>query len=167
MSFEYSADEIFEMAEQIERNGARFYRKAAEVVEEAHVSQLLRELAAWEEGHEKTFAAMRADLRETERQNVVFDPDQETSVYLHALADGHVFDIRQDPVTRLSGKETAEDILRLAIGQEKDSIVFYLGLKEFTPTQLGRERIDEVIKEEMKHIGFLNREIVALRRGLA
>ena len=27
--FDFSADEIFEMAQQIERNGAQFYRKAA------------------------------------------------------------------------------------------------------------------------------------------
>jgi hypothetical protein len=27
----------------------------------------------------------------------------------------------------------------------------------------GRERIEEIIKEEMGHIGFLNREIAALR----
>lgn len=30
MSFNFNADEIFEMAEEIERNGAKFYRKAAE-----------------------------------------------------------------------------------------------------------------------------------------
>jgi len=29
MSFDFSADEILAMAEQIERNGARFYRRAA------------------------------------------------------------------------------------------------------------------------------------------
>jgi len=29
MSYDFNADEVFEMAEQIERNGVRFYREAA------------------------------------------------------------------------------------------------------------------------------------------
>ena len=32
MSYDFNADEIFEIAEQIERNGAKFYRTAAESV---------------------------------------------------------------------------------------------------------------------------------------
>lgn len=162
MSFEFNADEILEMAEQIERNGARFYRKAAELVKEAAVSKLFQDLAAWEDGHERAFATMRADLARQEREPRVFDPEHETSMYLRAMADGHVFDARVDPADTLTGKESAEDILRMAIGQEKDSIVFYTGLKEMISQTSGRVRIEEIIKEEMGHIGFLNREIAAL-----
>ncbi|MCG6946605.1 MAG: ferritin family protein [Deltaproteobacteria bacterium] len=163
MSFEFNADEILEMAEQIERNGARFYRKAAELVEDAGISTLLQDLAAWEDGHERAFATMRADLVYQEREPRVFDPEHETSMYLRAMADGHVFDAKVDPAETLTGKESAEDILRMAIGQEKDSIVFYTGLKEMISQTAGRERIEAIIKEEMGHIGFLNREIAALK----
>jgi rubrerythrin len=162
MTFEFNADEILEMAVQIERNGARFYRKAAELVEEATVRKLFQDLAAWEDGHERAFATIRTDLAQQEREPRVFDPEHETSMYLRAMADGHVFDARVDPADRLTGKESAEDILRMAIGQEKDSIVFYTGLKEMISQTAGRERIEEIIKEEMGHIGFLNREIAAL-----
>ena len=162
MSFEFNADEILEMAEQIERNGARFYRKAAELVQDAAISKLLEDLASWEDGHERAFAAMRADLADQEREPRVFDPEHETSMYLRAMADGHVFDARVDPTEKLTGTESATDILRMAIGQEKDSIVFYTGLKEMISQTAGRERIEEIIKEEMGHIGFLNREIAAL-----
>ena len=34
-NLDFSADEIFEMAQQIERNGARFYRRAASVAKAA------------------------------------------------------------------------------------------------------------------------------------
>jgi rubrerythrin len=78
------------------------------------------------------------------------------------MADGHVFDARVDPTDTLTGKELAEDILQMAIGQEKDSIVFYTGLKEMISETAGRERIEEIIKEEMGHIGFLSREIAVL-----
>ncbi len=162
MSFEFNADEILEMAEKIERNGARFYRKAAELVKNAAISKLLQDLAAWEDGHERVFATVRADLAHQERESRVFDPEHETSMYLRAMADGHVFDARVDPADTLTGSESAEDILRMAIGQEKDSIVFYTGLKEMISQAAGRERIEAIIKEEMGHIGFLNREIAAL-----
>ena len=163
MSFEFNADEILEMAQHIERNGARFYRRAAELVEEVAIRKLLEDLAAWEDGHERAFVTMRADLAAQEREPQVFDPEHEISMYLRAMADGHVFDARVDPADTLTGKESAADILRMAIGQEKDSIVFYTGLKEMISQTAGRERIEAIIKEEMGHIGFLNREIAALR----
>ena len=162
MSFEFNADEILEMAQHIERNGARFYRKAAELLKDAAVSKLLQDLAVWEDGHERGFATMRADLAAHESEPQVFDPEHEISMYLRAMADGHVFDARVDPADTLTGRESAEDILRMAIGQEKDSIVFYTGLKEMISQTAGRERIEAIIKEEMGHIGFLNREIAAL-----
>ncbi len=162
MGIEFNAGEILEMAEKIERNGARFYRKAAELLKDATVSKLLQDLATWEEGHEKIFASLRARLTDSELQATTFDPEQETSMYLRAMADGHVFDARVEPADRLTGKESAEDILRMAIGQEKDSIVFYTGLKAMVSQTAGRERIEEIIQEEMGHIGFLHREIAAL-----
>ena len=70
----FNADEIFEMAGQIERNGARFYRKAAERADGECREMLLR-LAAKEEDHERTFAAMRAELGP--QQPTTFDPDNE------------------------------------------------------------------------------------------
>ncbi|MBW1982858.1 MAG: ferritin family protein [Deltaproteobacteria bacterium] len=164
MAFEFNAEEIFRMAEQIERNGVRFYRRAAEVIDDAAVSQLMSELAAWEEGHEKLFAAMRARLGETEKQQTVFDPEDETASYLRAMADGHVFNVRQDEAAIPGGEETVQEILEQALQREKDSIVFYLGLQEFTADVSVKNKVEEIIREEMKHIGFLNKQMRALAR---
>ena len=51
MSITFNADEIFEMAEQIERNGAKFYREAAENASDADVKEMLLSMAAMEDGH--------------------------------------------------------------------------------------------------------------------
>jgi rubrerythrin len=166
MSFEFNPDEVLQMAEQIERNGARFYRMAADLVEGGGANELLRKLADWEEDHGRIFADIRAQLRQPERQATVFDPDREAALYLRAMADGHVFDVRIEPADLLTGREEVEEILRLAIGQEKDSIIFYLGLKEIIPEKMGRERIDEIIKEEMRHIAYLNKEMATKRSEL-
>jgi rubrerythrin len=90
------------------------------------------------------------------------DPYGEAILYVRGMADGHVFDVRKDPSERLTGKETMEDILRTAIGLEKDSIVFYLGIKEIVPERLSKQRIDDIIKEEMGHIAILSQEMAGL-----
>jgi rubrerythrin len=53
------------------------------------------------------------------------------------------------------------EILKSAIEAEKDSIVFYLGMKEEVPENLGKNRIEAIIKEEMGHIRLLSKQLVA------
>jgi rubrerythrin len=166
MSMPFNADEIFEMAEQIERNGARFYRRAAEGTAEQQNRQLLLDLAAMEDEHEKAFASMRANLPDTERGATVFDPEGQAALYLRAMADGYVFDVKTDPTELFTEKQTMEDILQKAIGMEKDSIVFYLGIKELVPERLGKDKIDAIIKEEMNHITSLSKQLATLRHEL-
>jgi len=54
--------------------------------------------------------------------------------------------------------------LKAAITAEKDSIVFYLGMKEAVPENLGKGRIEKIIKEEMGHIKFLSSKLISLKR---
>ena len=164
MSTPFNAGEILEMAQEIERNGARFYRRAAGGTVESRNRQLLVHLAAMEDEHEKIFTSMRANLTDAERATTVFDPDDQAALYLRAMADGHVFDVKADPAELFTGKETMENILQTAMGMEKDSIVFYLGMKELVPERLGKDRIDAIIKEEMGHLASLGRELAALRQ---
>ena len=91
MGYDFNVDEIFEMAEQVERNGAKFYRGAAENMDDADAKTLLNEFAVMEDEHEKTFAALRAELKDTDKQSTVFDPEGESALYLRALADTRVF----------------------------------------------------------------------------
>ena len=73
MSYGFSADEIFEMSEQMERNGGKFYRKAAEGTEDPEAKKILLDLAAMEDDHEKMFKEMRAELSEQLKSPTVFD----------------------------------------------------------------------------------------------
>lgn len=157
MSFEFNADEIFEIAEQIERNGASFYRKAAEKIQDADKKQLLIHLAEMEDGHEQRFKKMRANLSEDEKIMKDFDPEGEASGYLKALADTRIFYEKETDFTSF------EEILKSAITAEKDSIVFYTGMKETVPSNLGKDKIDEIIKEEMGHIKILSNELLELK----
>ncbi len=167
MSFDFTADEIFEMAEQIERNGAQFYRSSADGVKEPSSRKLLMNLAAMEDEHEKTFASMRSGLPDKEKGTPTFDPDNEAVLYLKALADSRVFVEKQIPnlaaMADRSDDEIMREILKFAIGAEKESIVFYLGMKEAVPENLGKGRLDAIIKEEMGHIRLLSNRLVSIK----
>lgn len=157
MSFDFNADDILQMAEQIEKNGAKFYRESAEKVADASAKELLLNLAAMEDDHEKTFSNLRAALSATEKEATVFDPQGESASYLKALADTRVFFQKE------IDSNAMKDILKEAITAEKDSIVFYLGMKDLVPESLGKGRIDAIIKEEMSHIKTLSKELIALK----
>jgi rubrerythrin len=156
----FNADEVFEMAEQIERNGSKFYRAAAKKFPE--VSKLLLELAAMEDKHLKTYENMRAELSGTEIEQPVFDPDGQAQMYLRVMADGHVFDVKTDPAEKLANKNTPEEVLKMAIGLERDSIAFYVGLKEAVSNKAGKDKVEDIIKEEMGHIVILNQKLQEL-----
>ena len=160
MSYDFNADEVFKMAEQIERNGVRFYLEAAENISDASVRPLFLDLAAMEAEHEKVFASMRADLPDEEREPTVFDPEGEAALYLRALADLQVFGKEGEEDFILSEdlpeQERIRKILRAAIDLEKESIVFYLGMKELVPAKSGKDKIDKIIREEMGHIRLLS-----------
>jgi len=161
MGLEFSAGEVFEMACQIERNGARFYRKAARAVGE-DVKQRLLDLAAMEDDHLATFTSMLEGLSSQERTAPVYDPDDEAVLYLRAFADTRVFDAKADPSEKLSGSESLQEILQRAIGLEKDSIAFYTGIRAMVPDKLGKDKIDAIIQEEMSHVAMLAGELSAL-----
>lgn len=158
MPIRFNADEVFEMAEQIERNGARFYRAAAEKF--TALRQVLLDLAAMEDDHEKTFAAMQAELSDPEQ---IFDPDDRAQMYLRVMADGNVFDTKADPVELLADKNTPQEVLMTAIGLEKDSVVFYVGLKGSVSRKAGKDKVQAIIGEEISHIATLSEKLEALK----
>jgi rubrerythrin len=143
------------MAERIERNGAEYYERAAQMTEDEEKKAKLRKLAKMENDHEQIFAEMRASQPE---ERASFDPDGEAGRYLGAIVDGNVFDYRSAPAADLAGKSLV-DIYRKAIDLEKDSIIFYLGIRELVPEKLGNAQMDDIIREEMGHIVLLSDDL--------
>jgi len=163
MSITFNADEIFEMAEEIEKNGAKFYRTAAKNTADKKIKQLLLDLAAMEDGHLKIFQEMRKQLTPLEKEQLVFDPDNQAAMYLRTMADGHGWEGKKNLSESLTGKEKIEDILSSAINAEKNSVVFYVGLKDCVPARAGKDKIQNIITEELGHIAVLNRQLADLK----
>jgi rubrerythrin len=161
MSISFNAIEVFEIAERIERNSVKFYRGAAEAFSDQDLSQIFLSLAEFEKEHVETFSDMRKQISNKEWDLITFDPENDMSLYLRTIADSHIFDPKKDPGEQLKDKKTAEDIFKYAIAAEKNSIIFYLGLKNFVPTKAGKDKVDDIINEEMGHIAELNLRLSA------
>ncbi len=157
MGFDFNMDEILAMAEEIERNGASFYRTAAGEAPDPETRQLLEELAAMEDEHEKIFAGLRAALTAEDKQPGAFDPDDDTARYLKSLADLRVFHNKAIDINSM------ESVLEEAILTEKDSISFYVGMRAYVPRALGKEKVDKVIKEEMGHLTLLTDKLKEIK----
>ncbi len=158
----FNADEIFEMAEEIERNGARFYREAAGIAPDKQTEKMLLDFAVMEDGHLKTFQQMRRQLSDREKEPTAFDPNNEAAMYIQTMAAGHGTEGRKSHTDKLTGDESIRQILEIAVEAEKSSVVYYTGLKEMVPPRAGRDKIEAIITEELGHLAVLNQKLSAL-----
>jgi rubrerythrin len=156
MSIEFSIDEILEMAQVIETNGGEFYRKAAEMHENAR--ELLLKLAIMEDQHDAFFANMRKALTDREKEVVTYDPNNEGAAYLAALAESRDLVVDKKPSDALSGNESVTDIIDIAIQFEKDTIIFFTAMKDLVPGSTGGAKMDAIIHEEVAHINWLAKQ---------
>ena len=160
MSIRFSAAEMLHVAEQIEHNGVTFYRIAAEQVRAVDAQALLLRLSNWEEHHAEIFVAMREGLSPAESEATVYDPDDEMLLYLRTFADTVVF--TDDPRLLFRDSPTLDWILNTALHRERDSIIFYTGMRHYVPKNLGLEKLDNILKEEFSHIVMLEKQLAAL-----
>jgi rubrerythrin len=104
------------------------------------------------------FKSMRAELSQDEKVVTTFDPDGDAERYLRALADTRIF-YEKDIST-----DSLENIFKSALTAEKDSIVFYFGMKDVVPAHLGKDKLDGIIKEEMSHIRIISDKLLELKK---
>jgi rubrerythrin len=162
MAITFNADEIFEMAVEIERNGAKFYREAAANTSDEQTKKMLLDLADMEQGHLSIFEQMRQSLTDAQKEATTFDPDNEAAMYLRTMADAHGSEGLKSPTEKLTGNESIREIIEIALNSEKDSVIFYFGLKGFVSAKAGRDKVEAIIKEELAHITILNKQLKAL-----
>ena len=162
MPITFNANEIFEMAEEMERNGAKFYRKAAQNASDNQTKQMLLDMAAMEDGHLATFQKMREQLSGQEKGWTVFDPDNQSALYLQAMADARGYEGKITPSKELTGNETTKEIIDIALNSEKESVVFYFGMKSLVSVKAGRDKVEAIIIEELGHITTLLNKLKSL-----
>ncbi len=159
----YSADDVFEVAVRIEHNAAAYYRKAAELHADRSDNNVLLKLAEMEEEHERTFQSLRTALTAREKEPTALDPYDQNTLYLNAMADTHGGEGTPSLADKLTGQETMGEILTTARDMERESILFYVGMRDMVPEDLGRQRIERIIEEEKSHFVILTEELNNLK----
>lgn len=152
MSIHFNAQEIFDVAERLERRGARFYQLAAQASGNAACRKLFLDLAEMEDRHEQIFSAIGKNHEQP--------PGNLDTVHWQAVAAILLNNLDQDLQAHFAGACESGDILREALAFEKDTIVFFLALKEMAPRPRDRLQIDEIIKEELGHTLLLASELI-------
>ncbi len=150
-----SAYDVLEIAERIERNGAKFYRRAAGLVDDPDVSTLFVNLAQWESRHQEIFRQMKERLGDRRWEQGTLTPHRVASGNPGVMAGLAVFGVQPDPAAEIDGRRSKADMLRMAVGKERDSIIYYLGLRDFVGNEADQATIEEVIAEEKKHVRIL------------
>ena len=161
MVITYTADEVFEMAEETERNATEFYRQAAERCSNEETRKLLLDMSVTEDEHLKTFQNMREKLAEEEGLSI-FDPLGRSAMFLQSMADARSWEGRISPMQDFSGNETAKEIIEIALEAEKEMVVFYAGLKDMVYFKAGKDKVEEIIIEELGHISALIKKLKSL-----
>lgn len=155
----FTGKEILDMAVRIEENGMRFYSDAAKGAKSKDLKELFKALSEDEATHIKIFLELKKLLADTAEG---FDPYLEDAQnYLRTMADSEVFTNPE------AGKETAralkseEEAIKLAIGMEKDSLLFYYELERMI-REKDRQVVESIIEQEKEHV----RRLTALHANL-
>ncbi len=149
--------EVLEIAVTMESDGIDFYTKAAGVFSDKAVKNILLELAEWEKKHYAQFSKLRDEI--IEQSEPIVSPDGQAMLYLKAFVTGAIFDVNASPLDYIKPDSTVEQVFKVAIGLEKDAICCYCGIRLVLCDAAAKDKIDQIIKEEMEHVRILSEQM--------
>jgi rubrerythrin len=157
----FTTGELLDIAVGIERNGVAYYESLAHFTPVAELKAVYSGLASMERHHIDVFQNLRAGIS---GGGAIVPPEseEEYATYLQALVDSSVF--TSDQVAREMAQKASgpAEALQLALGAEKDSILFYTEMRDLVP-QRDRGAVDKIVREERKHV----RELSQLKQRYA
>jgi len=155
----FTAAEALSIALKIEKNGEAFYRAAAGRMAEGEVRTVLEDLAVQEERHYRAFQKLADRVG---HPPALSGPEwDEYDEYVHTALENALFAGPDKALAAAEGVQTAEEALRMALGFEKDTLIFFYDLREMLP-EGDREIVDTIIREEKGHVRRLARLLGAL-----
>ncbi|XFO66107.1 hypothetical protein SPSIL_022570 [Sporomusa silvacetica DSM 10669] len=141
------------IAMNIEKRGFNFYQKAYNKFKDTQAKALFKTLMEEEQEHLITFTEYFNQIeacKQAHSEEYLFDA--ETSKYLTALVDSHVFPAEQDAEHIINELATLGNIIKLAIGAEKDSILLYDELAKCSKFEDAKAVFLKLKGEEQRHV---------------
>lgn len=145
----YSIGEIIEMAVQTERLGYLFYTEMAErFAENQRLAKLFGTLALKEKRHEAVYLELKEITGEEEPEGW-----EEAQKYFRAFVESEFFLGSRKSLPSMQRLKTVEEAVDFALGFEKETLLYFLGLRDAVGE---KDVVDEIINEEKSHIMWLN-----------
>jgi rubrerythrin len=148
----FAGSEIVEIGIQIEKNGRDFYNTLAKESKNQKTVEIFKYLAGEEEKH---IAVFQKILGSVEKYEPPESYPTEYFAYMHALASEQVFTQKDKGEGVARAIKNDEEAIEKGIGFEKDSIIFYEGMKKAVP-KYDHKVIDELITQEQSHLRKLS-----------
>jgi len=155
MDTKFSVFEILEIAEQVDKRGALFYVKTADLFTTQALQDFYYSLAETKVKQQKMWAKMRKEFSEKTGEFGVFDPDNYVLSHPEVMAGLTWVGDRGNTRIHITGKETEEDIVKDAIHRENAVITFFQGLKDFARDPASIDTVDKIIQVENRQVSSL------------
>jgi rubrerythrin len=154
----FTAAQALEMAMDIEKNGAVFYKEVAAKAADPEVKALFEDLALQEQAHYRVFQHMLEGEKAAPSQPTPYPTSyyDEYEAYIQVALNNALFAGPDKAVALARKAEDRETALRAAIGFEKDTLLFFYDLLDMV-SQEEEEAISGIIREEQKHVRRLAR----------
>jgi rubrerythrin len=144
-----TAEELFQIAIQLESYGQSYYLELADQITDPKLSELFDSLAGEEEQHYKQFTDYYKQATQKDWQ--ISKVDEETVDYIEALLGVRMFPPDKDVSMQAAAVHSTRDVLNTALAMEKDALLFYRELVEMISSELC-PAVRMIINEERNHI---------------
>jgi rubrerythrin len=147
----FAGSEVVQIGIQIEKNVRDFYSTLTKQSKNPKAVELFNYLAKEEEKHIKAFQGI---LEKTDKYEASGLDADEYYAYMNSLASEYVFTQKNKGEAIAKTVKTDKEAMNTGIGFEKDSIVFYEGIKRTVP-DYDKKIVDELIVQEELHLKLL------------
>ncbi len=161
MELKYTSKDVIEMAIQSKAKGVDLYLDLARNSENYHVGKLFMELAKDEQKHKHELERLKENLPSAKGEEAY---PGEKAMYLKALVDTNTFNCDSALKRLLETTISEEEALQAGITFEKDFLLFLHELK-LNVSEEGEETIDDLLAEEVKHLGEIFKLKDILEKG--
>ena len=149
----FAIEDIIDLAIQIEENGEKVYRNAAETISNPSLVSLLQWLADEEVKHAKWFSELKQKVRKSTDDPRLAEIGK--SILLGLLGD-ETFSLKDADFSKI---DQIKELLTLAIEFERDTVLFYEMMRPFIEEKETLDHLDAIIEEENSHIRLLQESL--------
>ena len=152
MAHFFRANEIANIAIEIEMKGREFYLQAAQMAKTPKVKDIFMFLSEEEAKHEETFRSMLSRLGKVEMP--AWATQDEYMQYLEALIESHML-FSALGQKYMAQADSEKDVIKMAMSFEKDTMLFFTEMKELVPIS-EKHAVQLCYDEERKHLRQLS-----------